>query len=88
VSTQPTLAEVAAHVAAHGGLWRVVPPARDLVQSRPVFVRLAVVQGREGPLVSWDGGASPEDQLARPENAALRGAEWIPVDARGERIET
>jgi hypothetical protein len=84
----PALAEVASHVAAHGGLWRVAPPARGLVQPRPILVRLAVVQGREGPFVSWDGGASPEDQLDRPENAALRGAEWIPVDARGERTET
>jgi hypothetical protein len=88
MSAPLTLAEVAAHVAAHGGLWRVVPLARGLVQPRPVFVLLRLVQSREGPFVSWDGGASPEDQLARPENAALRGATWIPVDARGERIET
>jgi hypothetical protein len=86
--TPPTLAVVASHAAAHGGLWRVVPPAHGLVQPRPVFVRLAVVQGREGPFVSWDGGARPEDQLDRPENAALRSAKWIPVDARGERIGT
>lgn len=82
---EPSLAAVLAHEP-RGGLWRVVPLACGGVQPRPFYAVLRVVPGAHGPVVTWDGGASPEDQLKCAENRHLRGAEWIPCDARGERI--
>ncbi len=79
----PTLAQIATHFDANGGLWLVVPRQTNAGQPRPLFALLGVAQGPLGPFRTYEGG----DMLATiAENAALQGAEWVPVDSRGNRI--
>ncbi len=81
--TTPTLSTVARHYDAHGGLWLVVPRQTDKGQPRPLFALLGVAQGPLGPFITYEGG----DLRATVEsNENLQGAEWAPVDTRGNRI--
>ena len=78
----PALAQIAAHGAC-GGLWLVIPAPTPKGQPRPLFALLGVAQGALGPFRTYEGG----DMLATiAENAALQGAEWVPVDSRGNRV--
>ena len=79
----PTLSTVARHFEAHGGLWLVVPRRTDKGQPRPLFALLGVAQGPLGPFITYEGG---DFRATIDDNAALQGAEWAPVDARGNRI--
>lgn len=78
-----TLSTVARHFDAHGGLWLVVPRPTDEGQPRPLFAVLGIAQGPLGPFITYEGG----DLSATVEsNENLQGAEWAPVDTRGERV--
>ena len=78
----PTLAQIASHDA-HGGLWLVIPAPAPQGQPRPLFAHLGVAQGPLGPSRTYEGG----DMAATiADNAALQGAEWVPVDSRGNRV--
>ena len=81
--TIPTLSTAARHFDAHGGLWLVVPQQTDKGQPRPLFALLGVAQGPLGPFITYEGG---DFRATIDDNAALQGAEWAPVDARGNRI--
>ena len=79
----PTLPQIATHYDAHGGLWLVIPRRTDKGQLRPRFALLGVAQGPLGPFMTYEGG----DLRATIEsNENLQGAEWAPVDTRGNRI--
>ena len=79
----PTLAQIARHFDAHGGLWLAVPRPTDDGQPRPLFAVLGIAQGPLGPFITYEGG----DLSATVEsNKNLQGAEWAPVDTRGERV--
>ena len=79
----PTLAQIATHYDVHGGLWLVIPAPTSQGQPRPLFALLGVAQGPLGPFRTYEGG----DMLATiADNAALQGAEWVPVDSRGNRV--
>lgn len=79
----PTLPTAARHFDAHGGLWLVVPRPTDDGQPRPLFAVLGIAQGPLGPFITYEGG----DLSATVEsNENLQGAEWAPVDTRGERV--
>lgn len=79
----PTLAQIAAHYGAHGGLWLVVPRKTVQGQPRPLFVKLGVRIARGGDVATIEGG----DLAATiTENQNLQGADWAPVDSRGDRI--
>mgnify|MGYP001190370381 FL=1 len=79
----PTLPTIARHFDAHGGLCLVVPRRTDKGQPRPLFALLGVAQGPLGPFITYDGG---DFRATIDDNEALQGAEWAPVDARGNRI--
>ena len=79
----PTLSTVARHFDAHGGLWLVVPQRTDKGQPRPLFALLGVAQGPLGPFITYEGG---DLRATIDDNAVLQGAEWVPVDTRGNRI--
>lgn len=65
---------IAAHAKAHGGLWRIIPR-----KGRPLFAALGIAGGMR----TYEGG----DLLATvEENATLHGAEWVPVDRKGDRV--
>jgi hypothetical protein len=81
--TTPTLSTVARHFDAHGGLWLVVPRQTDKGQPRPLFALLGVAQGPLGPFITYEGG---DFRATIDDNAALQGAEWVPVDTRGTRV--
>ena len=81
--TIPTLSTAARHFDAHGGLWLVVPQQTDKGQPRPLFALLGVAQGPLGPFITYEGG---DFRATIDDNEALQGAEWAPVDARGNRI--
>lgn len=76
----PTLAQIATHFDAYGGLWRIIP-ANPMA---PWFAVLGITQGPLGPMRTYNGG----DMIATiDDNAVLQGAEWVPVDRKGDRIE-
>lgn len=79
----PTLAAIAAHFDAHGGLWRIIPRRTAAGQPRPLFAQLGISQGPLGPFATYEGG-----DLAATVNSneSLQGAEWVPVDSRGARV--
>ena len=81
--TTPTLSTVARHFDTHGGLWLVVPRRTDKGQPRPLFALLGVAQGPLGPFVTYEGG---DFRATVESNENLQGAEWVPVDTRGNRI--
>mgnify|MGYP001182187350 CR=1 FL=1 len=74
----PTLAQILAHCPA-GGLWRAIPKRTEEGQPRPIFAVLGV----KGDRLTIEGG-----DLAATinENQNLQGAEWVPVDSKGDRI--
>lgn len=77
--THPTLPQIATHFDAHGGLWRIIPAKPHA----PFFAVLGIAQGPLGPLRTYNGG----DMLATiDDNAVFQGAEWAPVDEKGDRI--
>jgi hypothetical protein len=79
----PTLAQIATHYDAHGGLWLIIPTPTPEGQPRPLFACLGVAQGPLGPFRTYEGG----DMFATiQDNAALQGADWVPVDSRGNRV--
>lgn len=79
----PTLPEIQRHFDAHGGLWLVIPRRTEAGQPRPLFAVLGIAQGPLGPFITYEGG----DLSATVEsNENLQGAEWAPVDTRGERV--
>jgi hypothetical protein len=81
----PTLPEIRHHEAVHGGLWRAVPVPQSGKQPRPSFFMLTIGKCDIGPVARCDGGdlaGTLDDKM----NAHLRGAEWIPVDSRGEKL--
>lgn len=70
----PSEDDIKAHARAHGGLWRVIPR-----KERPLFAALSVA----GSMRTYEGG----DLLATVEdNETLMGAEWVPVDRKGDRV--
>ena len=70
----PSEDAIAAHAKAHGGLWRIIPR-----KGRPLFARLDMASKSR----TYEGG----DLLATiEENDALQGAEWVPVDRKGDRV--
>ena len=77
----PTIPQIIAHGPA-GGLWRAIPKRTEEGQPRPLFARLGIVQGIRGPVATYEGG----DLRATIENTQLLGAEWVPVDSRGDRV--
>ena len=78
----PTLGQIATHYA-HGGLWLVIPAPTPSGQPRPLFAQLGVAPGPVGPFATFEGG----DLAATVgENNHLHGAEWVPVDPRGNRL--
>lgn len=78
----PTLAQIIAHGPA-GGLWRAIPARTEEGQPRPILARLGVRIARGGDIATYEGG----DLAATiQENANLQGAEWVPVDSKGDRI--
>jgi hypothetical protein len=79
----PTLSQIAAHFDAHGGLWLIVPAATYTAQPRPVFALLGVAQGPLGPMATFEGG---DLRATIDENEALKGAQWTPVNSKGERV--
>lgn len=81
--TTPTLPEIQRHYEAFGGLWLVIPARTEAGQPRPFFVRLGVSIGRKGDVATCEGG-----DLAATinENKNMQGAEWCPVNSRGERV--
>jgi hypothetical protein len=77
--TIPTHEAIAAHCL-QGGLWRIIPTRTQAGQPRPLFAALGI----NGNMRTIEGG----DLLATiAENTALQGAEWVPVDSRGDRVE-
>jgi hypothetical protein len=79
----PDLGQIRAHFDAHGGLWRVIPKSNKAVQPRPFYVLLSIHAGPIGEIGTYDGG----DLAGTADDAPwIRTAEWIPVDARGERL--
>lgn len=75
----PSASDILDHFRAHGGLWRIIPKATKGGQPRPLFA----VLGLAGALRTYEGG----DLLATVnENEALQGAEWVPVNEKGDRI--
>lgn len=80
--TTPTIAQIARH-GVHGGLWLVVPGKTVQGQPRPFFAKLGAAQGPLGPFATYEGG----DMAATIQDAVFQGAEWMPVDSRGQRIE-
>lgn len=81
--TTPTLPEIQRHSTAFGGLWLIIPQRTETGQPRPFFVQLGVFIGRKGNVATCEGG-----DLAATinENQNTQGAEWCPVNARGERV--
>lgn len=74
----PTIAQIATHFEGHGGLWRIIP---DKPQA-PFFAVLGIAQGPLGPMRTYNGG----DMLATANDAVFKGAEWVPVDSKGDRV--
>ena len=74
----PTLAQIVAHEP-KGGLWRAIPARTAEGQPRPILARLGV----NGDRLTIEGG-----DLAATinENQNLQGAEWVPVDSKGDRV--
>ena len=74
----PTLAQIVAHEP-KGGLWRAKPARTAEGQPRPILARLGV----NGDRLTIEGG-----DLAATinENQNLQGAEWVPVDSKGDRV--
>ena len=78
----PSLPDIQRHHEAFGGLWLVIPARTKVGQPRPLFVQLGVSIGRNGDVATCEGG----DLAATiQENKNLAGAEWCPVNSRGER---
>jgi hypothetical protein len=76
--TTPTHEAIAAHCL-QGGLWRIIPACTQAGQPRPLFAALGI----NGNMRTIEGG----DLLATvAENDNLQGAEWVPVDSKGDRI--
>lgn len=81
--TTPTLPEIQRHREAFAGLWLVIPRRTEAGQPRPLFVQLGVSISRGGDVATCEGG----DLAATiQENETLQGAEWCPVNSRGERV--
>ena len=78
----PTLPRIALHVDTHGGLWLVVPARTQAGQPRPFFAQLGIAQGPFGPVATYEGG----DMAATTQDAVFQGAEWAPVDSRGNKV--
>ena len=79
----PTIPEIQRHCEAFGGLWLVIPARTMAGQPRPLFVQLGTHIARGGDVATCEGG----DLAATiEENDNLRGAEWVPVNSRGERV--
>ena len=81
--TTPTLSEIRRHYEAFGGLWLVIPRRTEAGQPRPFFARLGVSIGRKGDVATCEGGDLAETIA---ENQNMQGAEWVPVNSRGERV--
>lgn len=70
----PSASAIAAHWP-RGGLWRTIPK-----QGAPSFAVLGIA----GNVRTYNGG----DLVATVEdNQALQGAEWVPCNRKGDRIE-
>lgn len=83
--TIPSPKKVYAHEWRYGGLWLVVPAERDGKQPKPIIVLLTSSVGISEPTFIWfEGKTLLEDVIAENEN--LQGAEWVPVDSRGNRV--
>lgn len=80
--TTPTLTQIVRHDV-HGGLWLVVPRKTVQGQPRPFFVKLGVSTSRNGDVATCEGG---DLSATIQENENMQGAEWAPVDSRGNRI--
>ena len=78
----PTLSEIQRHFQAFGGLWLIVPKRSASGQPRPLFAQLGVRIGARSDVATIEGG----DLVASvEENQNLQGAEWVPVNSRGEK---
>lgn len=75
----PTHDQIVTHQIAHGGLWRAIPKRTEEGQPRPILACLGI----NGNRLTIEGG----DLAATiAENKNLQGAEWAPVDSKGDRI--
>jgi hypothetical protein len=69
----PTPSAILAHWP-HGGLWRIIP-----TQGAPLFAVLGIACN----MPTYNGG----DLVSTVEDSnVLQGAEWLPVDRKGDRI--
>lgn len=80
----PTPDEVYAHEWKHGGLWRVIPRRIDDSIKPPLCVQLTVSVGTNKPSFIWINGVGLVATIE--ENNTLQGAEWVPVDWKGDRV--
>ena len=80
----PTPTQVHEHEWRYGGLWRIIPTCTKEGQPRPLFAKLTASVGISEPTFIWYEGGALDATIE--ENANLQGAEWVPVDSRGERI--
>jgi hypothetical protein len=77
--TTPTIDQITTHQWLHGGLWLIIPARTQAGQPRPLFAMLGVNTGR--PTI--EGGCL---RATVEENQNMQGAEWVPVNSRGERV--
>ncbi len=75
----PTYEQILDHQLFRGGLWLVIPAHRNGGQPRPLFAMLGI-NGRKRTIEGGDLEATVS------ENNNLQGAEWCPVNSRGERV--
>jgi hypothetical protein len=73
IMTIPTIQDIHRHCFL-GGLWRIIP-----AQGPPLFAVLGIA----GNMCTYNGG----DLASTVEDSnVLKGADWVPVDRRGDRI--
>jgi hypothetical protein len=77
--TSPTYDQIMSHQISHGGLWLIIPAHRNGGQPRPSFAMLGI----NGHRRTIEGGCL---DATIQENDNLAGAEWCPVNSRGERV--
>lgn len=82
----PDNASIEAHLARFGGLWLVVPAAKNGKQPRPFFAALSLRVNRDTgkTIPNIEGGCL---HATVSENENLSDAKWYPVASDGSRIE-
>jgi len=79
----PSVAEVARHETAHGGLWRVLPAVTPASQPQPLYLLLSVQRTSTGRVcVVVSGGAELRDVI-EDQGGQISGARWAPCTSEG-----